>query len=165
MKKTFLTTKGFVILFASIIATIILIMSFGIYTVSVKSATLSAGAGGALSAFYAADAGIECGLMVLNLSTGGGGGSIGSMSVTADCGILLGVGNISFNPGSYPFDYIGHLTQINQGSCYLGTIDEDTSTSPTTYTIYSRGYNLCDRGAPMLGHPKLVERVLQVEVQ
>jgi hypothetical protein len=127
MKKNFLTTKGFVILFASIIATIILIMSFAIYTVSIKSSALSIGAGEALDAFYAADAGIECGLLVLDLSTGAGMGPIGSMPVNIDCGGLPGVGNISFASGPYPFYYAGHLDPvINPSACYAGTIDEDT---------------------------------------
>lgn len=166
MKKNFLTTKGFVILFASIIATIILIMSFAIYTVSVKSSALSIGAGEALDAFYAADAGIECGLLVLDLSTGAGMGPIGSMPVNIDCGGLPGVGNISFASGPYPFYYTGHLDPtVNPSACYAGTIDEDTSTSPPTYTIYAQGYNFCGSGTPLYGHPKFVERVLQVEVQ
>lgn len=54
--------SGFVILFAVLVSTIILIVSAGIFNFAFKSSLLSSYSGESQLAFYAADTGLECAL-------------------------------------------------------------------------------------------------------
>lgn len=54
--------KGFVILFAVLVSTIILIITAGIFNFAIKSSILSSYAEESQIAFYAADTGMECAL-------------------------------------------------------------------------------------------------------
>jgi hypothetical protein len=154
MFKLFKKPKGFVILFASVIAAIIMVISFAMYTVSIKSIALANISHEALSALYAADAGIECGLALLNPVTGPG-------STVIDCGANTGIGPLS----AYPFDF---WAPLSNNTCAYVTLDEDTSVSPSIITIYSRGYNRCDNNAfppnPLTSHPRFTERVFEVVI-
>ena len=154
MLKIFKKPKGFIILFASVIAAIIMVISFAMYTVSIKSIALANISHEALSALYAADTGIECGLGLLNSATGPG-------STTIDCGTNTGIGPLSV----YPFDFWAHLSN---NTCAYVNLEEDTSISPSIITIYSRGYNKCDNTTstptPLTSHPRFTERVFEVVI-
>lgn len=155
--------KGFVILFASIIAAIIMVISFAMFSVSVKSINLSTTSKEAMNAFNAADSGVSCALALMTTS---------GIPPVMDCG------NFPVNgapPGSLPFDFrvwynsqvsmslIGSLgTWVN--TCADVTIDVDTTVSPNITTIYSRGYSQCDGGGnPLYDHPRFLERAVEVQ--
>lgn len=155
MFKIFKKPKGFVILFASVIVSIILGISFGMYSVSVKSLALANISHESLLALYAADTGIECGLSLLNPIFGPG-------TAVVDCGTNFSIGPIL----SYPFDF---WAPLQNNTCAYILIEENTTVLPSIITIYSRGYNRCDNSAfptnppnPLTSHPRFTERVFEV---
>jgi hypothetical protein len=151
--------RGFVILFTILISTVILLMGFGIYSIATRETVLSGSAREAQYAFYAADAGVECALFAQTLGSAGGGplsGGGGSFACGATTNSLSSVqvtgGGTSFNP--YVFDV---LVDAGQKTCtHVSVFD-----TGVTRRVIAQGYNVCtDIGIPVVGNPRLVERVL-----
>lgn len=158
--------SGFVILFAMVISTIILILGSGIFSIAYKEALLSTNTAGALQALYAADAGIECALYLdsavlpaIHICTAGTGVGYPQAALNATLGTPT-IGSPLVDEFRLPLD---------NNTCTHVTITRTLVTIPTTTVqtkIYAQGYNSCDGEFPKSldfnNDPNLVERVLEV---
>ncbi len=155
--------EGFVILFVVLIASIILLIGAGVFTISIKQNVLSSTARESQLAFSAADSGVECALYydsLLHFSSS----SVGTIEC-ADTTITV---NPSA-PGVFEFDLplapiIGSTsTNLPCAHVYIDKFFVGDNATEYTY-ILSRGYNVCDANAePVLTDPLLLERVLDVK--
>lgn len=151
--------QGFVILFVVLIASIILLIGAGIFTISLKQNILSSTAKESQLAFTAADTAVECALYYDQL---------GQISVTGS-GIDCADQSISV-----PLTNEGFIFDVSLGSLYGGidnmpcaqvVIDKNYTEGAISYTqIIARGYNVCDQNNnPAVDNPTLLERVLEVK--
>lgn len=148
--------KGFVILFAVLISSILLLIGMGMFRIAVKETILSSTARESTIAFFAADSAIECalfhdiqiGAFPVPVSTLPGGAI-----TTIDCNdmplAILGPSN----------DVYGFRMELDNGSCAFTEIDK---TLLPNVVITARGYNVCNGEEPDVEDPLLLERVLQV---
>lgn len=157
------THNGFVILFVVLIASIILLIGAGIFTISFKQNILSSTSRESQLAFAAADTGIECALYY---------GQVAMLNVgsTINCGgAVVNVDSVS---GSNLLKIDVPLNNVYGISgadlpCVRVFIDKDyyglNLTTPYTRMI-SHGYNVCEgsTGQPATDNPLLLERVLDV---
>jgi hypothetical protein len=162
--------KGFVILFASMIATIIMVISFAMASVSIKSTALATTSSEALTALYAADAGIDCALQVMNpppwlpvvfL--------VGPPPMSLWSSPFCGNTWLSAPPSlpltsAYTFDIeIRDTTTPTLQSCASISIEQDVTVTPMITTVYARGYSRCNGSVPDVNHPRFLERTMEVE--
>ncbi|MDH5442211.1 MAG: hypothetical protein OEX08_01245 [Candidatus Nomurabacteria bacterium] len=141
--------QGFVILFAVLISSLILMIGFGIFSISSKEQIITSTARDAQIAFYAADSGLECVLFYEFQRTG-----FGRVGNSVDCG--AGSGFPSQNNSLFEFDISYSAVNNSCAKIYLETSDPDFT------TVISRGFNSCDGTTPDIGDPALVERAIQV---
>ncbi len=144
--------KGFISLFTVLLATVILAIAVGMSSVALKQIVLTSTADEANEAFYAADAALQCAIM-LDLQgvfeVGGpteiSCGSTGPISIDdGDSGIFI------FNQQQNGFEW-----EQNQ-NCVRVTVDK----SGDTTQIEALGYNvLCSE---IQQSPRTVERALRV---
>lgn len=163
--------NGFVALFAVLISSVVLTISLGLLTIAIKEVTLSSSGRESQYAFYAADAGIECGLywdlrgkdgsMVFPTSTD-------STAQIPGSGILCNGQDITTTRSFEGISYVPWDMDIN----------ESEATTTTTFWINisgkscakvqvakngglskvdSYGYNICD-----FNNPRVVERAIRV---
>ena len=158
------TNRGFVILFAVLISAIVLLVGYGIFSISFKETVISSTVREANMAFYAADAGLECALMndrkpspnnFLSLPNGSTIRCIEGLNTT----ITKTNQEIRFN---FP---------VGDG-CVLIYVDKEHTTAPPSGTtlIEARGYSACQSIAqvgttgintPDITDPTLVERAIR----
>jgi hypothetical protein len=165
IKKIDIKSKqsGFVILFAMIISTIILILGSGIFSIAYKEALLQTGGTDTLNALYAADAGMDCAFYL----------DSAVLPAVYDCNAgtatATGVGSIfsaiNANPptAGNPVSVDFRLKYPNK-TCSHITVSRILKPLPAPHIetkIYSQGYNVCDGTAPEINNPNLVERVLE----
>jgi Tfp pilus assembly protein PilX len=147
--------NGFVILFAVLIASIILLIGVGMFRISVKESILSSTARESTKAFFAADSAIECALFA-DIKTDAFPTPLSPSIVSVSCdGNDYGVAGPS--NGEYKFK-VG----FENGTCARVTIDK--SLTPQV-EITASGYNVCDGDEPDTEDPLLLERVLFVRYQ
>jgi len=154
--------QGFVILFVVLIASIILLIGAGIFTISFKQNILSSTARESQLAFAAADSAVECTLYYDRLgaiSLTGTGFSCAGVNITPTS--LLGSTEFGFD---IPFQSLYGGTGDNL-PCARVEINKDFNQNAVSYTrILARGYNTClQNGTPALDNPLLLERVLEVK--
>ena len=147
-------SKGFVILFTILVSTIILMMGFGIFSIATRETVLSGTAREAQSAFYAADAGVECALYGDRFFDG----------ITPYSSLPL------FACGSQTVNVSGQGTAVTPYEFYFRVSANSKACGHVTIFIrqdtkrvVSQGYNLCTAGSdpkPNTANPLLVERVL-----
>jgi hypothetical protein len=154
--------KGFVILFVVLIASIILLIGAGVFTISIKQNILSSTARESQLAFSAADSGVECALYY-DKSSFFSSSSIGTINC-ADTTITVtpsAPGVFEFNLPLAPI--IGSATNLPCAHVYIDKFFIGDNATEYTY-ILSRGYNVCDQNAePILTDSLLLERVLDVK--
>lgn len=142
---------GFVILFTILIASIILLIGFGIFSIATRETVLSSTSREAQAAFYAADAGVECALyaQAIGLLTSGGGTFVcGEAKVT-----VTGAGQPAL---PYEFDV---MVDVDNKTCAHVTVFDVNAGAARR--VVSQGYNICnDQALPSRNNPILVERVL-----
>lgn len=146
--------KGFVILFTIIIATIILMIGMGIFSVATRQTVLSGTAREAQYAFYAADAGVECALfgnVFLN----------GTTQYSSDAVFECGATDLAVSGnGSTGTPYVFYVDTSNDPadrSCALVTVFVGLGYK----RVIAQGYNMCTTDLlPDDKNPLLVERVL-----
>lgn len=165
--KQIKTSKGFVILFAVIISTIIMLISFGIFTVATKSTLLSANSREALAAFYAADGGVECALATVKKVFA----SPASTTIAVPCN-TTGSSTVDatlFLATSSPTGFTITTAFTDSGTCASVEVVPTAiaAVPPATFgttgvSVYSRGFNKCNAASPQVGNPKLLERTLEV---
>jgi hypothetical protein len=147
---------AFVILFAALTTVLMLVIGAGIFSISTKQALLSGDAREAQYAFTAADTGMECALMA----------ELSGSYLTGGVVSCAGQANIPVDPlnqnGAFRFSVeIPPETTGTSPTCAVITV----TTIPPMRNIISQGYNLCQGSAPVIGNPRLVERVLESSYQ
>lgn len=159
------TEKGYVALFAVLVASIILSMALGIANISLKELNFTATAKESSFAFFAADTGSECALYSdrdLMLFEGN------PPSVTMNCRDQNLLGN---SASLSPFEgggviYTFPALTLDRG-CVLVTVVKDNEIDPNDSNILgtrvtAKGYNTsCTQVANNPKPPSLVERVLE----
>jgi hypothetical protein len=182
INRNALTTKGFVALFAVLISSIVLVISFGLLNIALKEVILASSGRESQFGFYAADAGVECALYWDITGLTGAGDSIFPTSTALYqsnprpsniyCGTLA--------DGTTRQDITSDRS-ANLGNSFFGTIQYlETATAATTTffmnVVYGRacskvevskdatrtkiqayGYNTC-----VFTDPKVVERAIRV---
>lgn len=154
--------EGFVILFTILIASIIMVIGLGMYSIASRETVLSGTAREAQYAFYAADAGVECALYAQSLDNSGGNPIIEETSnETFACG-KLPVIRIGGSGGiTDPYVYRVMVDPVKRSCAQVNIFNVGTLTNSMRRVI-AQGYNLCDPGTatPMTDSPLLVERNL-----
>lgn len=144
------STKGFVVLFTVLIASVVLAMALGIANIALKQIVLTASSTDANKSFYAADTGIEC---ALYHDIKGTTAFEPGMSMPISCGAVTALG-VMENPGSY-FTFSFDMQNESGNSCAYVSVDK-TISNQTVAT--SRGVN-----SPCgTTNPRSVERVIEV---
>lgn len=168
--------RGFAMLFAVLVASVLLAIGLSIFNLTVKELTLSSSGRESQFAFYAADTGAECalywdfrGVDIFATSTDGR----NPTPSNPDCADTFGQPIQVITNNNYVSTYTGYpiartsnsaVTQfsltIPNGSvsyCSIVTVIKDSSSGTLKTTIDSRGYNTCDTT-----DPSRVERALIV---
>ncbi len=143
--------KGFVILFAVTLASILLTIALGVANIAFQEVVFGTSAKDTNNAFFAADTGIECALSndkssSVSFVESGGSGNVSCQG-----------GTITLN-GGYPFwDF--NITGLgsNGASCAKVTVDK---TDSSVTTIISKGYNIGDASCASVNSDR-VERELK----
>ena len=140
-KKALQKNKAFVILYAIIVASIVLSVAFGVSNIALKEVNFSTSAQNTNDAFYAADTGIEC--ATFNDRT-----SSLSFRPVGGSDQVVCAGNTIPMTGSYAAGWAFDLP-LSNGACAKVTVFKDTITSsPKIITkIVSRGYNVGAAGS------------------
>ena len=147
-------SKGFVVLFTVLIASIVLAMTVGISQIALREVVLSASAKEAQYAFFAADTGAECALywdinknnFDLNNSTVN----------TPECAGKQ-VSNFQNNSPEFSFEF-----EINNSNCIKVNIDKNYSENNISNTkIESLGYNV-NCSAVSAFNPRTIQRAIRV---
>jgi len=158
------TKQGFALLFTVLIVSTILSLAIGISSITYKQNLLSSIAKDSQLAFFTADSGIECGLLVdLMGFTGGGGGD----------GYFPRGGNPAWVMSTFPASWCNDLTfsiDLVESTTSYYVYKENVSdqkkpcriivfdrTDPVINKIQSRGYSTCQNS------PRQVERSLDVQ--
>lgn len=163
--------NGYTLLFSVLVATLVLGVAVFILSVSTKQYQLSIAARDSMYAVYAADAGIECGIVALD--AGVLNPSLGSASITCNGGVSSAASIANYPSGDSKFDdmdfksgenvdqYADMIVQLPDDSCvYISvTYGTDINNSPKTI-IDSRGYNICP--GTLSGKNRIVERQLRL---
>ena len=162
-------SNGFVILFAVLISSIILLIGVGVFSISLKQTALSASVRESHYAFYSADSGLECALLYDFSSPGRfsdkGNGSIecfdNSTNITVD-----GSGD------TYRFSF---KTGVGTGGLGVGCVQVRINKNEDGNTVIeSRGFNSCVEGqtlssnftwGPNVNDPTLVERAIRARYE
>lgn len=177
------TQSGFVILFAILISTIILIMSAGIFNVAQKESILSSYSKQSQIAFYAADAGVECALY-WDISPAIGGQtkfpmSLGSGEFTESftCGVNqngtpVQIQAYKYNASALFSDVFGfrYSNPNDDLGCSFVFVEKNSGildltgavVTPASTRVTAVGYNVCNNNIPDLNDPTLLERRLSV---
>ena len=153
--------NGFVILFAVLISSMILLIGVGMFRISIKETILSSTARESTIAFFAADTGMECALYH-QIKQGAFPSAIPagtpSQSSSVDCNDQTP--SITSSPGQQ-FVYEFALA-LDNTACTRVTVDRS---NPASVFIQAQGFNICDGDEPDVENPLLLERVLEVRYQ
>ncbi len=148
--------KGYAILFAVVIISIISMIAIGMSNTTYKQLILSSVAANSQLAFFESDTATECSLYADNVDMIDPSNPPASWS----CGL-------NSNGGDYFFaitpinatDYSLTPMTLGTGSepCFEFTVTKDITVDPNTTKIKARGYNSCDKT-----NPRTVEREIEV---
>jgi hypothetical protein len=179
--------KGFVILFAILVSSLILLISAGIFSLVQKEVILSSSARESQRAFYAADSALECALFsdlvgidspprtpfIIN--------PVGAQADSFECGgdtiDSSHIGDTDEYDFAYVIRYYNNLDDLNNqnNSCAYVLIEKNLKTTDTTVVetrITAVGFNVCTSGnatefsgqinIPDFDDPTLLERRLSI---
>ncbi len=174
IKKLKSKNKGFAILFAVLISSLLLAVGFSVYNISVKELVISNFEAGSRQAMYSAQSGMECALYWGFLPLSQIKDSFPRISTGSSRDFTCGIGNMGSKliDGVTNPDYIKNTSPTSGPDIsflmYLSTAGDggpcaqvyvtftDTSTSSTPTKITSRGYNICNAD-----NTRRVERVFE----
>lgn len=143
--------KAFISLFTVLLATVILAIAVGMTTVALKQIVLTSTADQANDAFYSADSGLQC-VIMLDLA---GAFQVGSGS-TVNCGTVEGIAVDSSDSGVFKLNGLAGGFDWENGNCVRITVNKLNGATQ----IESLGYNMsCEDIAQS---PRSVERALRV---
>lgn len=148
MKNKKQNQKGFAMLFTVLVISIILSISIGISNITFKQNILSSIAKDSQIAFFAADSGIECGL-IHDMSTENFKKGSTSVPSSITCGDLT----FNFSQTKSGTDYFYYEEDTSNNSVCRIIIFDKTDNSLSR--VQARGYNICQES------PRQVERALE----
>ncbi len=166
MKINFKNNKGYTLLFAVLVSSIVLSIGISILTISKKEFLLSASARDSTSAFYAADSGLECAAYH--------DGAVGNhfSTTTPD---VVSISCAGYSPtDSWTYDplpddgglFVFSMPLGTSGACAVVSVEKSFDDDDIATTrIISRGYNVgWDSAAKSCDEPssRRVERALQL---
>ena len=152
--------SGFALLFAVVISSIILAIALGVANIAFKEVKFSSSAQGANDAFFAADTGAECALFY-DIKNNSFFGQQQISSISCGGNIIIPVYG---NPTDGFYFSVPNLGSSQQG-CAFVTITQDTTASPITTLVVSKGYNnatVSQQGGSCTPGANAVERQLEV---
>ncbi|HEX9608737.1 MAG TPA: hypothetical protein VGA06_00820 [Candidatus Paceibacterota bacterium] len=150
MKNT-VTRRGFTLLYAVLVSSLLLSLGLAIFNVTLKGLDLSSTARESQFAFYAADLGVECALYwdlkqkAFATST--------SSSITCAGQTFNGMGGSGYNATS---TFTINLNRPPNPLPYCAVVSVVKQPSPDRTLVEARGYNTCDTG-----NPRRVERAIR----
>ncbi len=147
--KKIISKKGFISLFTVLLATVILSISVGMTSIALKQIVLGSTADDANEAFYSADSGLQCAVMLDIANTFDVSGS-----VQINCGLVNITANDNNNTGVFIFSF-----DWSNGNCVKIKVDK-SATGITS--IEALGYNVSCADVNAGQSPKIVERALRV---
>jgi len=166
IKKIKSKNKGFAILFAVLISSLLLAVGFSVYNISVKELVISNFEAGSRQAMYSAQSGMECALYWGSLPLSQIKDSFPQISAGSSkdftCGQgVMGIKLLDGSAPSYTKPNISFLMYLSpagdSGPCAQVFVTlSDISTSSTPKKITSRGYNICNAD-----NTRRVERVFE----
>ncbi|MDQ3076057.1 MAG: hypothetical protein M3Q34_02925 [bacterium] len=145
--------KGFVVLFAVVLASIVLSVALGVANIAYKELIFTTSAKNSNEAFYAADTGAECALYYdRNAVISATGNAIAFGQPTSDvvtecAGTAV---NLNSGGGTKADPWIFHLFPLGSSGrgCAEVSLWKDDSVSPIVTTIDAKGYNIYDVASP-----------------
>lgn len=152
--------RGFVLLFAVMLSSIILAIALGISSIALKEINFTTSARDANNAFYAADTGVECALQNdktfrFNSISNGGGSMLclgTSFALTPDSDV-----------GPWEFKMQGVNFSGSANACAIVDVSKvDNGSGIFITTINSKGYSFGSGSGGCVPTSKSVERELQV---
>lgn len=150
---------GFTLFIAIVVMGTLFLIAAGVTNLALKQAFISTSGRLSQSAFYAADAGMECALYwdVKNPGADQSAFSSSTPAATINCnGSDASVNNISsggfYDPVTYSFSY----TLSPEPYCTVVTINKAYVSGVLKTTLESKGYNTCDTT-----NPRRVERAVR----
>ncbi len=174
IKKRVQQNKGYTLLFAVLVSSVVLAVGISILTISKKEFLLASSARESTSAFYAADSGLECAIYNVdlpdNFSTTTQTATVNCMGYTMPPLALTATGGFYYIADGNEGTFIFHIRMgiPTNKSCAIVSIhkyyrDDDDGSGLTLHTtIESRGYNLGWNGTTCsLASPRRVERALR----
>jgi hypothetical protein len=141
--------EGFISLFTVLLATVILAIAVGMSSIALKQIVLSSTADDANEAFYSADSGLQCAIMLDTQQDAFGVGAGTPVDCGGNQGIVVGGGGNSFN---FAFDWVS----TNNNNCVNIKVEKIGLST----RIEALGYNVSC--AEVGTSPKVVERALRV---
>ncbi len=142
MRKSINEQKGFTLLIAIIITSMLVLVSFVVVNVALKQLILATAAVESQYAFYAAESGTECALY-WDLPKDG---SASAFSPPYNRQISCNAQSVTLTPGSNDGIYATTTFTINYAKgCSVVTVGK--SITGSVVNIDSRGYNTCTAGA------------------
>lgn len=155
-----LMPRGFTLLFASLVSSLLLAVGVAIFDITLKEALLSSTVRDSAYAVYTADAAIECALY-WDFKYGGTGSAFATSSTSASpsSGVMCNNQDIAAdwtveaqaNAATTTFT----MTMSPQNYCALVTVSKRGN--PLNTVIVSHGFNTCNAS-----DPRRIERALQV---
>ena len=129
--------KGFVLLFAVTLASVLLSIALGISQVVIKESAFSTSAKSTNNAFFAADTGSECALFYDNTYDSTQNAFGGSLATISCAGVSITPTQSPANVWKFVVSGLGGLGQ----GCAKVTVDKATPIPPLTTIVTSLGYN------------------------
>lgn len=149
-------SRGFVAVFAMLIATVVLIMVISITGTAYKETLLSGSARESERAFYAADTGVECGLYIDRVA---GGVFVAGGATEITCGDVDATVSVDGLGSVYSYDLV-----VDTNACAKVQVFKNLLIDGTSYTqVVSRGYNASCDVLDDIGARRVVERKLDVK--
>ncbi len=149
--------RGFTLLFASLVASLLLAVGISIFDITIKEVILASTARDSAYAIYTADSGLECafywdfknaGLNVSAFATS----SLSSPAASISCNNQTITPSIIATPSAATTTFTLAMTP----QPYCATVTVAKRGTPTRTTITSSGYNTCNAS-----DPRRIERALE----
>ncbi len=147
-------SSGFVVLYAVLIAGMLLSVGLSIFNITLKETIFATVARDSNTALYAADSGRECALYWDFKYNGSGGSGTGGLFITNNSSTLPVVGEAKCNEqdivslwGTPVTDATSAITvfrlTFSNNSCAEVSVNKSSASGNMVTTVVSRGYNTC----------------------
>lgn len=156
--------KGYTLLFAVLLTSVILSISVSIMTIARKEVMLSSNARESFSAVYIADGAIDCAIYHIRFANSFN-SKTNNPKEQIDCGNLIGISVEYVNNTTYDryTFYVYDQAAVDYAPCAKVTVDKYVAV-PQRVVIESRGYNIgynSSNNTCSMSHPRKVERAFR----